>query len=243
MIDAPGELPSRCVLDNGKESARIRMTSQKRVSLRLFGQSMLWFLPSSADCIATMNSLAKMGVCSKCKKEKKIEDFYKSSTRKCGYESGCKDCRRAAASRYERSAQGILKRQAYEQRIRGDLRNVLQKAMEQAKRRARKQGVPFDLTVEYLESLVVSHCPITEEPLDWEKRHVTNGRFTKNSPSLDRIIPGLGYVPGNCAFLSHKANTIKSNGTAEEHSRIVQYIMSATSTQWIGQSPLALRTW
>ena len=176
-----------------------------------------------------MNSLAKLGVCSKCKKEKKIEDFYKSSTRKCGYESGCKDCRRAAVSSYEKSAQGILTRQVYEQRIRGDLRNALQKAMQEAKRRARKQDVPFNLTIEHLESLVVSHCPITEEPLDWEKRYVTNGHFTKNSPSLDRIIPSLGYVPGNCAFLSHKGNTIKSNGTIEEHSRVVEYMMSAVN--------------
>jgi hypothetical protein len=167
-----------------------------------------------------MNSLAKSGVCSRCKKEKKIEDFYRSSTRKCGYESGCKDCRRAAAFNYERSEQGKLRRQ----RRRGTIQHSLRKAMEEARRRARKHNIPFSLKIEDLESLVVSHCPITEEPLDWEKRYVVNGHFTKNSPSLDRIIPELGYVPGNCAFLSHRGNTIKSNGTSEEHSRIVKYM-------------------
>ena len=167
-----------------------------------------------------MNSLVKSGVCSKCKKEKKIEDFYRSNIRKCGYESGCKDCRRAVVSNYEKSEQGKLQRR----RMRATVQHSLRKAMEHARTRARKQNIPFSLTIEDLASLVVSHCPITEEPLDWEKRYVVNGHFTKNSPSLDRIIPELGYVPGNCAFLSHRGNAIKSNGTMEEHSRVIRYM-------------------
>ena len=34
-----------------------------------------------------------------------------------------------------------------------------------------------------------------------------------NSPSLDRIIPDLGYVEGNVAFISGAANTLKLNRT------------------------------
>jgi hypothetical protein len=179
-----------------------------------------------------MNSPAKTTVCSKCKNKKKIEDFYKSNKRKCGYESGCKDCRRAAALKYSRTVtattewkeQRRLQRQKHQQRTRGDIKYVLKAAMQHAKARARKQNVPCDLTVEYLESLVVSHCPITKEPLDWERSQVVDGHPTKNSPSLDKIIPALGYVPGNCAFLSHRGNAIKSNGTMEEHSRVVRYM-------------------
>jgi hypothetical protein len=175
-----------------------------------------------------MNSLAKLGICSKCKKEKTIEDFYKSKTTKSGYESGCKDCRRIAASNYsktvthsaERKEKRRVQRQKYKQRTRGDMKYMLKAAMQHAKARAHKQNVPCDLTIEYLESLVVSHCPITEEPLDWERRQVINGHPTPRSPSLDKIIPSLGYVPGNCAFLSHRGNAIKSNGTMEEHSRV-----------------------
>jgi len=179
-----------------------------------------------------MNSLAKTGVCSKCKKEKTIEDFYKSKTTKCGYESGCKECRRIAALNYsktvknsaERKEKRRLQRQRYKQQTRGDMKYMLKALMQHANARARKQNVPCNLTVEYLESLVVSHCPITEEPLDWERRHVINGHPTPRSPSLDKIIPSLGYIPGNCAFLSHRGNAIKSNGTIEEHSRVVNYM-------------------
>ena len=179
-----------------------------------------------------MNSPVKTIVCSKCKNKKKIEDFYKSSTRKCGHESGCKDCRRTAALNYSKTVtrniewkeRRRLQRQRYKQRTRGDIKYMLKDVMQHSKARARKQGVPWDLTVEYLESLVVSHCPVTKEPLDWERRQVVDGHPTKNSPSLDKIIPALGYVPGNCAFLSHRGNAIKSNGTMEEHARVVKYM-------------------
>ena len=34
---------------------------------------------------------------------------------------------------------------------------------------------------------------------------------TERSPTLDRLIPELGYVPGNIAVISMKANRIKSD--------------------------------
>ena len=37
-----------------------------------------------------------------------------------------------------------------------------------------------------------------------------------NSPSLDKIIPAIGYIKGNIAVMSHKANTMKQNATLEE---------------------------
>lgn len=35
----------------------------------------------------------------------------------------------------------------------------------------------------------------------------------KNAPSLDRIRPALGYVPGNVRVISYKANRLRNNGT------------------------------
>lgn len=93
-----------------------------------------------------------------------------------------------------------------------------------AKNRAKDQGVPFNLTIEDLESLIVEYCPITLQPLDWTKEFVENGRCHDNSPSLDKNIPEFGYVKSNCAIISHRGNTIKSNGTLEEHRRIVKYM-------------------
>lgn len=34
-----------------------------------------------------------------------------------------------------------------------------------------------------------------------------------NLATIDRVIPKLGYVPGNIIVISHQANSIKSNET------------------------------
>ena len=93
-----------------------------------------------------------------------------------------------------------------------------------ARTRAKVQGVPFNLTIEDLESLVVEYCPITLQPLDWKRELVKNGMPHDNSPSLDKNIPSLGYIKKNCSIISRRGNTVKNNGTIEEHRRIVKYI-------------------
>jgi hypothetical protein len=49
-------------------------------------------------------------------------------------------------------------------------------------------------------------CPITREPFIRGE-----GKVGPRSMTLDRIKPGLGYVCGNIAVISHLANTIKQN--------------------------------
>jgi hypothetical protein len=44
------------------------------------------------------------------------------------------------------------------------------------------------------------------------------------SPSLDRIRAELGYVTGNIAVISMRANRIKNNGTAAEHEAIARFM-------------------
>lgn len=78
-----------------------------------------------------------------------------------------------------------------------------------AKARAKKFGVPFSITKEDIQSVIVDTCPILGIPLS--HNFGTSGSYTDNSPSLDRIIPELGYVVGNIAVISMKANKIKSN--------------------------------
>ena len=45
-----------------------------------------------------------------------------------------------------------------------------------------------------------------------------------SSPSLDRVVPSLGYIPSNVAVISHLANRIKNTGTAEQHRRIADWM-------------------
>lgn len=72
--------------------------------------------------------------------------------------------------------------------------------------RAKNLGVPFNL--EPNDIIIPALCPVLGIPL---KRNAT--RWQSDSPSVDRIIPKLGYVKGNILIVSNKANRIKSDAT------------------------------
>jgi hypothetical protein len=71
-----------------------------------------------------------------------------------------------------------------------------------ARRRTRETRVPFSITRE--DVVVPIECPILGVPLSFGI-----GRQHNGSPTLDRFIPELGYVPDNVLVLSCKANTMK----------------------------------
>ncbi len=97
--------------------------------------------------------------------------------------------------------------------------NPIYRMWRSAKTRCEKTGVPFNIKVTDI-PVIPEYCPI----FTWIKlAHSTTGA-TPSSPTLDRIIPELGYVVGNIEIISHKANTIKSYGSSEEHKLIAKYI-------------------
>lgn len=79
--------------------------------------------------------------------------------------------------------------------------------------------IPFSITAADIHIPAV--CPVFGTPFVFGG---TNGYKDWNSPSIDRVIPELGYVPGNICVISARANTIKNNATADELRRIVAYI-------------------
>ena len=90
-----------------------------------------------------------------------------------------------------------------------------------AKQRAKRKGIEFDLSLDYLVSIATQCCPILGIELSWGKR---NGVQQDHSPSLDKIDPEKGYIEGNVMWLSQRANTLKGNGTAEEHRMIAEFL-------------------
>ena len=96
-------------------------------------------------------------------------------------------------------------------------RTQISKIMASAKMRAAAKKIDFDLTLDYLVAIAPDYCPVFKEPLKWgvgtkEK----TGTWDYTSPSLDRVLPDKGYVKGNVAWISMRANMIKSNVTAKE---------------------------
>lgn len=95
--------------------------------------------------------------------------------------------------------------------------NPLHVLFTQTRSRARNSGIAFEIEEKHLS--IPSRCPILDIPL-----HRTEGFRTDGTPSLYKLIPELGYIPGNVAIISHRANTLKADGTAEEHRRIAEWV-------------------
>ena len=126
--------------------------------------------------------------CKGCGETKPHAEFRK---RKGGWVStGCRDC---VNKKYERDP-----RQAHLNAI---------------KCRARKSNHPFDLDLDDLQ--ILERCPVLNIPLlDWGDNGIHDTR--DNSPSLDRLVPELGYIKSNVRVISQRANRIKHNATLEE---------------------------
>ncbi|WP_210240170.1 hypothetical protein, partial [Mesorhizobium sp. M2E.F.Ca.ET.154.01.1.1] len=63
---------------------------------------------------------------------------------------------------------------------------------------------------------IPTHCPVFGFELK-------DGGDRNNSPSLDRIKPELGYVPGNIQVISTRANRIKNDATPDELRLLADY--------------------
>ena len=98
---------------------------------------------------------------------------------------------------------------------------------QEAKSRAQNKNVPFTVTLKYLREMAGDHCPVFGHKFVWGRSRLGKGKTTGDSPSLDRIIPKLGYVPGNVVFISHNANRIKNNATEKELYAVADWLHEA----------------
>ena len=80
-----------------------------------------------------------------------------------------------------------------------------------AKSRAKQFGIPFNISVEDI--IVPDICPVLGIPI---VHHQGRKGYHPNSPSIDKIDPGLGYVKGNVRMISARANLLKNNASIEE---------------------------
>ena len=150
----------------------------------------------------TLNSSSK--ICSKCNERKPIEDFHKRKVSRDGLNHVCKTC----ASVYAKEKYN-------------DIDYRLSKVVTNATKRAKKNNLPIDIDVEYLKTIMTEKCPVFDIKLNWD----TSGEgITDNSPSLDRVIPELGYVKHNVVFISKVANSIKQDVTETELYKVADWL-------------------
>ena len=175
-------------------------------------------------------SLAMMKKCSKCGEIKSISAFHLDATMGDGRRSHCKSCRKVYSSEYWRRPE--VKKSRSQRRRGWNKKHPRKRMITHTRRRARKAGIPFNL--KYTDIVIPDICPALGIPL-----FRGNGRVCANSPTLDRIVPEIGYVRGNVIVVSHKANAMKNNATLEEMQRLVAFYEEIITDWRLG--PVILR--
>ena len=92
--------------------------------------------------------------------------------------------------------------------------------------RAKKQNVPFNLTVDDMKDLIKNAadiCPALGVKMEIAKLYANDSNY---SPSFDRIDPKKGYTKNNIVIVSNRANRIKSDATVNEIRKVADFMIS-----------------
>lgn len=97
--------------------------------------------------------------------------------------------------------------------------------------RAKTNNLPFNLTEEDL--TIPEMCPVLNIPINqsWGVADVEDNK--DNCPSVDRVIPALGYVKYNVRIISARANRIKTDSTPQEISLVYKYTQRESEKSWL----------
>lgn len=192
--------------------------------------------------------LAPLKTCTKCNESRLVADFYGSRVSSDGLRSWCKPCfkgrerarwanssaqvreRRAANTRRWRieNAEGHARQRVeYREQNREEIRCrdrtrhaefPARKLLSGAKARAKQVGMEFSVTLDDIMPLP-KVCPVLGIEL---RKGIHSG--DDHSYSLDRTDNSRGYVPGNVAVISRRANRIKNDATLAEVELLFNYL-------------------
>jgi hypothetical protein len=82
----------------------------------------------------------------------------------------------------------------------------------------KKNNLPFNITKE--DVTIPDVCPVLGIALQINE----SSHNKPNSPSIDRLIPELGYTKGNVSVISLKANRIKNDASLEELEKVYLWL-------------------
>lgn len=112
----------------------------------------------------------------------------------------------------------------YTQANQGTLRWTQRAMVNKSRGRAKSKGLAHNVTLEYIQSIwpIDNKCPIFGTEFTF-----TVGNMN-TCASLDRIDNAVGYVIGNVAVISWRANSLKSCATIAEIEAVIKYIEENT---------------
>lgn len=145
-------------------------------------------------------------LCYCCKQYKPIDEF---NINKARWFRDNRDYRCIACKKEQ-----YLKRKA-QSRGKQNLDRLLLERWHGAKDRALRQGIPFNITIDYLYSLWDAQkgkCALS----GIDMTYIFNSGRVPSNLSIDRITPSLGYTIGNIQLVCMACNQIKSDLTEPE---------------------------
>jgi hypothetical protein len=89
--------------------------------------------------------------------------------------------------------------------------------------RAKKVGVAFEIDTQWVIDHMPIQCPCCQKPFR-QGDSTGRGQKAKDRPSLDRIVPELGYTKENTRIICTWCNIIKNDGTEKNHRMIAQWL-------------------
>lgn len=140
--------------------------------------------------------------CKICKEIKTIQEFY----------YGFRECKKCVSVRRSKNKEENQKKSRIYREAHCD-----KLIFNAAKNRAKNNNLNFNLTLDDI--IIPKICPVLGIEIK-----ISNGNFSDNSPTLDRIIMERGYVKGNVMVISWRANRLKNNGTIKDFEQIIDYM-------------------
>jgi len=153
--------------------------------------------------------------CPKCVTVKPVLCFYKNKSRHDGLASVCMPCSKVYQSNSIRSnpASGKEAASLWKATPNGRINNLLHGA----RTRAAVKGLPCTLTHEWIASrLALGSCEVTGIPFNFSRDGRGSGFKNPFIPSLDQILPNLGYTPENTQIVVWSYNAAKGAGSHED---------------------------
>ena len=134
--------------------------------------------------------------CKSCGLDHPVSDYYACKTGRNGLHAYCKACHR------KKILQSASKRTPRRRLYWSSKANACTKGVEHS---ITPDDIPLPLTCKYLGI-----------KLDYQRTSERGRLRSYDSPSIDRIDPQKGYIPGNIQVISDLANRMKTNATIEQ---------------------------
>lgn len=164
--------------------------------------------------------------CTKCGDRKPLSRFSPDRRQSSGLQSMCKDCRHTYMK--QRLAIPLHREAIYGARKARRRIDATWFMYTEAKKRAKARGLPFGL--ERSDLAVPLLCPVLHVPLA-----TSDGHGRDFSPSLDAIVPSLGYIKGNVQIISNLANRMKNSATPAQLVAFASWVLSEFTESSNGQ--------